>query len=114
MASLPSALCIGWAPLSLRSISESLRWARPTRPFSAIQVPAPSGPRAAIWSRMAVNSFSATPGAEAPYAKIPAMPHMTGASDLLHPGDQEAAHAPAVQQQPAQAVGNDFFQRRFE
>src|SRR5262252_8489151 len=86
MCSEPSALAIGWAPDSLRSMIARRRWARPARPSGETQVPAPSGPRTAIDSRRVSSSARSMGGAEAPYAKIPAIPHIAG-SDPSRPGE---------------------------
>ena len=63
MVSVPSALCIGWAPRSDRSMIASLRWVKPTRPSAENQSPLPSGPRGAMRVFMRDSSTRSTGGA---------------------------------------------------
>ena len=60
---LDQALVMGWAAAGLRSMMASRRWPRPTRPSGLIQAPCPSGPRAAMWSRVVHSSAGSTAGA---------------------------------------------------
>ena len=46
---------IGCAPVSVRSMIDRRRWPKPVRPSSAIHNPLPSGPRAAMRSRIATS-----------------------------------------------------------
>jgi hypothetical protein len=54
----------------------SLRWPKPARPSGAIQRPSPSGPRAAILSRIAISVARPMGALCAAWAKKPAKPHM--------------------------------------
>src|SRR5512141_305230 len=56
----------------------SRRWPKAMRPSEENHSPTPSGPRAAMWSRMTRSSSLSAAGAALSWAKMPAMPHMSG------------------------------------
>ena len=70
---------------------ERRRCANPTRRSLENQRPAPSGPRAVIWSRIRSSSASSTGGAEDELAKQAAMPHIGGRN-----GARQGGSGPAV------------------
>src|SRR5882724_1064848 len=88
---------IGWAPAGERSRMASRRLARPARPSSATQVPAPSGPRRAMASRVRRSSSRSIGPASGPRLTMPLMPHMgiagVGAGQLVEVGPEAGAEA---------------------
>ena len=75
-----SSFVIGCIAVSERSMIARRRKPSPTRPSSATQVSAPSGPRCASVSRIRVTSRSSTGEEDGSKLSAPAMPHMLAGS----------------------------------